>query len=88
MKKYFGPIFLIISILAAVVMVKNKPTAVAEDIEKNVPFVKTMILIPQTVNARVSSQGFIKPKIRAKYFIGTQRYGGMDFPKNETRFKL
>ena len=62
MKKYFGPIFLIISILAAVVMVKNKPTAVAEDIEKNVPFVKTMILIPQTVNARVSSQGFIKPK--------------------------
>ena len=35
MKKYFGPIFLIISILAAVVMVKNKPTALAEDIEKN-----------------------------------------------------
>ena len=62
MKKYFGPLFLIASILVAILMIKNKPIAVVEEVKKDVPFVKTMILLPQTVNARISSQGFIKPK--------------------------
>ena len=61
-KKYFGPLFLFASAIIAAILIKNKPTAETKEIVKDVPFVKTMILKSQTVNARISSQGFIRPK--------------------------
>ena len=33
-----------------------------EEKDDKVPYVKTMMLLPQTVNAQIASQGFIKPK--------------------------
>ena len=62
MKKYFGPGFLLLSILIALLMILNKPSAELKEKEINVPYVRTMMLLPQTVNAQISSQGFIKPK--------------------------
>ena len=44
MKKYFGPIFLIASVIVAITLIRNKPTAEIKEVEKNIPFVKTMIL--------------------------------------------
>ena len=62
MKKYFGPGFLLLSILLALLMMLNKPSAIADKKKINVPYVKTMLLYPQTVSAQISSQGFVKPK--------------------------
>tara|TARA_A100001011_G_scaffold112271_1_gene118727 strand:+ start:4941 stop:6074 length:1134 start_codon:yes stop_codon:yes gene_type:complete len=62
MKKYFGPGFLLLSILVAFLMILNKPSAMVEEKKVNVPYVKTMMLLPQTVSAQIASQGFIKPK--------------------------
>ena len=61
MKKYFGPVFLIASVIIAITLIRNKPTAEIKEVEKNIPFVKTMILKPQKVKAIISSQGFINP---------------------------
>ena len=63
MKKYFGLLFLVISIALAIFMVKNKSIVVSENVEANVPYVKTMMLLNQTVNASISSQGVIKPEL-------------------------
>ena len=62
MKKYFGLLFLVISIALTIFMVKNKSMAVSEKVEANIPYVKTMMLLPQTVNASISSQGVIAPE--------------------------
>ena len=62
MKKYFGPGFLLISIILAFLMIINKPSAKVDEKQSKVPYVKTMMLLPQSVNAQISSQGFIKPK--------------------------
>ena len=97
MKKYFGFIFLITSVLVAIVMIKNKPTAVVEEVRKNTPFVKTMILIPQTVKARISSQGFIKPKLELNIlselnarveWISSKMEPGSSFNTGDTLIKL
>lgn len=97
MKKYFGFIFLIASVLVAIVMIKNKPTAVVEEVKKNTPFVKTMILIPQTVKARISSQGFIKPKLELNIlselnarveWISSKMEPGSSFNTGDTLIKL
>jgi len=97
MKKYIGPIFLILSFIVAFFMIKNKPTAIAEDAKKNIPFVKTMMLIPQTVNATISSQGFIKPKSKLNLlselnarvdWISSQMEAGSSFNQGDTLIKL
>ena len=62
MKKYFGPGFLLLSILLAFLMMVNKPSAIVDKKKINVPYVKTMLLFPLTVSAQISSQGFVKPK--------------------------
>ena len=62
MKKNFGLLFLVISIALTIFMVKNKSMAVSEKVEANIPYVKTMMLLPQTVNASISSQGVISPE--------------------------
>jgi len=61
MKKYFGIIFLIICITATVLLIRNKPIAKTDNIEKTVPYVETMMLIPQTISASITSQGVITP---------------------------
>ena len=62
MKKYFGLLFLVASIALAIVMIKNKSMAVSENVEASIPYVKTMMLLPQTVNASIASQGVISPE--------------------------
>jgi RND family efflux transporter MFP subunit len=62
MKNYFGLLFLVISVVLAFLMVKNKSVAVSEDVEIDIPYVKTMMLLPQTVNASIASQGVISPE--------------------------
>jgi RND family efflux transporter MFP subunit len=62
MKKYFGLLFLVASIALAIFMIKNKSMAVSENVEASIPYVKTMMLLPQTVNASIASQGVISPE--------------------------
>ena len=62
MKKYFGLLFLVISIALAIFMIKNKSMAVSEKVKASIPYVKTMMLLPQTVNASIASQGVISPE--------------------------
>ena len=62
MKKYVGPGFLLLSILLAFLMILNKPSAKVVEKKVNIPYVNTMMLLPQTISAQISSQGFIKPK--------------------------
>ncbi len=93
MKKFLGPFFLIISTIAAYVMIINKPEAVAEETKKNIPFVKTMLLMPQNVNALISSQGFVKPKsdlnliseLSARVeWVSSKMENGSSFDKGDT----
>ena len=96
-KKYFGPLFLFASAIIAAILIKNKPTAETKEIVKDVPFVKTMILKSQTVNARISSQGFIRPKselnilseLNARVeWISSKMEPGSSFDEGDTLFKL
>ena len=96
-KKYFGPLFLFASAIIAVILIKNKPTAKTKEIVKDVPFVKTMILKSQTVNARISSQGFIRPKselnilseLNARVeWISSKMEPGSSFDEGDTLIKL
>ena len=97
MKKYFGPIFLIASVIIAITLIRNKPTAEIKEVEKNIPFVKTMILKSQKVKARISSQGFIKPKselnilseLNARVeWISSKMEPGSSFNEGDTLIKL
>ena len=55
MKKYIGVIFLILSVLFAVLMMMTKSKAVTDEKLKDIPYVKTMMLFPQMVRASISS---------------------------------
>mgnify|MGYP001157333748 FL=1 len=97
MKKYFGPGFLLLSILIALLMILNKPSAELKEKEINVPYVRTMMLLPQTVNAQISSQGFIKPKselniisqLNARVeWLSKKMEEGSSFSQGDTLIKL
>ena len=97
MKKYFGPGFLLLSILIALLMILNKPSAELKDKEISVPYVRTMMLLPQTVNAQISSQGFIKPKselniisqLNARVeWVSKKMEEGSSFSQGDTLIKL
>ena len=62
MKKYTGLIILFISILVAVILIKSRSVAVAEEKKIDIPYVKTMMIFPRTVKATISSQGIIEPE--------------------------
>ena len=62
MKKYIGVIFLILSVFFAVLMMMTKSKAVTDEKLKDIPYVKTMMLVPQMVRASISSQGIISPE--------------------------
>ena len=93
MKKYFGLLFLVISIVLAIFMVKNKSMAVSENVEANFPYVKTMMLLPQTVNASIASQGVITPELALTLlselnskvdWISPRMESGSSFTKGDT----
>ena len=93
MKKYFGLLFLVISIALAIFMVKNKSMAVSEKVKANIPYVKTMMLLPQTVNASIASQGVIAPEsaltllseLNSKVdWISSRMETGSSFTKGDT----
>ena len=62
MKKYIGLIILVISISISGVLIKSRSVAVPEEKIIEVPYVKTMMIIPQTVKASISSQGIVQPQ--------------------------
>jgi len=62
MKKYIGLIILVLSIVMTGFLIKNKSVAVAEEKEVDIPYVKTMMILPRTVKATISSQGIVQPE--------------------------
>ncbi|MBH09510.1 MAG: hypothetical protein CMG74_03995 [Candidatus Marinimicrobia bacterium] len=62
MKKYVGIPLVLISIVIAAILIRNKPAARADQKGKNVPYVKTMMIFPQEIKASISSQGIIMPQ--------------------------
>jgi len=62
MKKYIGLIILAVSIVVAGVLIKSKSVAVSEEKEEEIPYVKTMMILPETVNVSISSQGIVQPE--------------------------
>jgi RND family efflux transporter MFP subunit len=62
MKKYIGLIILALSIIIAGVLIKNRSVAVAKENKEVIPYVKTMMILPRTVKASISSQGIVQPE--------------------------
>jgi len=97
MKKYFGPGFLLLSIVLVFLMMLNKPSATVEEKKIKIPYVKTRMLLPQTVNAQISSQGFIKPRselnllsqLNARVeWVSEKMEGGSSFNLGDTLIRL
>ena len=62
MKKYIGLIILAISIIVSGVLIKSRSVAIAEEKKEEIPYVKTMMILPDTVKASISSQGIVQPE--------------------------
>ena len=62
MKKYIGLIILVLSIVITGFLIKSRSVAVSEEKEVDIPYVKTMMILPQTVKATISSQGIVQPE--------------------------
>jgi len=62
MKKYIGLIILALSIIIAGVLIKSRPVAIAKENKEDIPYVKTMMILPRTVKASISSQGIVQPE--------------------------
>jgi len=62
MKKYIGLIILALSIIIAGALIKSRPVAVAKENKEDIPYVKTMMILPRTVKASISSQGIVQPE--------------------------
>jgi len=52
MKKYIGLIILVFSITISVILIKGRPLAVAKEKTENIPYVKTMMILPRTVKQK------------------------------------
>ena len=97
MKKYIGLIILVISILISGVLIKSRSIAVPEEKIIEVPYVKTMMIIPQTVKASISSQGIVQPQSelniiselnsRVKW-LSSKMEAGSSFDKGDTLIML
>tara|TARA_B100000945_G_C20410436_1_gene612253 strand:+ start:982 stop:2115 length:1134 start_codon:yes stop_codon:yes gene_type:complete len=96
-KKYFGISFLLISVLIAFFLIRNKPTAKTDKFEKTIPYVEAMILMPQTIMATISSQGVVTPshsltllsEVNTKVaWISSKLEIGSSFFKGDTLIKL
>lgn len=62
MKKYIGIIIIGVSIIVAAILINSRSIAVAEEKKEEVPYVKTMMILPRTVEASISSQGIVQPE--------------------------
>ena len=62
MKKYIGLIILALSIIIAGVLIKSRPVAIAKENKEDIPYVITMMILPRTVKASISSQGIVQPE--------------------------
>ena len=62
MKKYIGLIILAFSIIIAGVLIKSRPVVVPKENKEDIPYVKTMMILPRTVKASISSQGIVQPE--------------------------
>ncbi len=62
MKIYIGLIILDLSIIIAGVLIKSRPVAVPKENKEVIPYVKTMMILPRTVKASISSQGIVQPE--------------------------
>lgn len=62
MKKYIGIIIIGVSIIVATILINSRSIAVAEEKKEEVPYVKTMMILPRTVEASISSQGIVQPE--------------------------
>ena len=97
MKKYIGLIILVISISISGVLIKSRSVAVPEEKIIQVPYVKTMMIIPQTVKASISSQGIVQPESelniiselnsRVKW-LSSKMEAGSSFDKGDTLIML
>ena len=97
MKKYIGLIILAFSIIIAGVLIKSRPVAVAKENKEDVPYVKTMMILPRTVKASISSQGIVQPESELTLlselnsrveWLSTKMTAGSSFKEGDTLIVL
>jgi RND family efflux transporter MFP subunit len=97
MKKYIGLIILAFSIIIAGVLIKSRPVAVAKENKEDIPYVKTMMILPTTVKASISSQGIVQPESELTLlselnsrveWLSTKMEAGSSFKEGDTLIVL
>ena len=97
MKKYIGIIILAFSIIIAVVLIKSRPVAVPKENKEAIPYVKTMMILPTTVKASISSQGIVQPESELTLlselnsrveWLSTKMEAGSSFKEGDTLIVL
>jgi len=97
MKKYIGLIILAFSIIIAGVLIKSRPVAVPKENKEDIPYVKTMIILPTTVKASISSQGIVQPELELTLlselnsrveWLSTKMEAGSSFKEGDTLIVL
>ena len=93
MKKYIGLIILIISIIISGILINNRSVATPEEKVIDIPYVKTMMILPRTVNALINSQGIIQPESELNFlselnsrveWLSNKMEAGSSFKKGDT----
>ena len=97
MKKYIGLIILAFSIIIAGVLIKSRPVAVPKENKEDLPYVKTMMILPRTVKASISSQGIVQPESELTLlselnsrveWLSTKMEAGSSFKEGDTLIVL
>ena len=93
MKKYIGLIILIISIIISGILINNRSVDTPEEKVIDIPYVKTMMILPRTVNALINSQGIIQPESELNFlselnsrveWLSNKMEAGSSFKKGDT----
>ncbi len=97
MKKYIGLIILAFSIIIAGVLIKSRPVVVPKENKEDIPYVKTMMILPRTVKASISSQGIVQPESELTLlselnsrveWLSTKMEAGSSFKEGDTLIVL
>ena len=97
MKKYIGLIILAFSIIIAGVLIKSRPVVVPKENKEAIPYVKTMMILPTTVKASISSQGIVQPESELTLlselnsrveWLSTKMEAGSSFKEGDTLIVL
>jgi len=97
MKKYIGLIILAFSIIIAGVLIKSRPVVVPKENKEAMPYVKTMMILPTTVKASISSQGIVQPESELTLlselnsrveWLSTKMEAGSSFKEGDTLIVL